>query len=319
MPDTYVPILRNDVNERKAIQRLRQDSFSEYPTEELKMLPLVEVTDVDDLNALRAYKEVGETVMIELPRYLTEQENKYKEPVSELIEDYGSIAEFYRSKVDSKYVPIASGSNSPVDYSEHLSMYRDLREDFDRLAVRLILRHRSESLTNLQRDTLEELGTEVRDKDILLFDIGDSSITEPIVEDLEYLSEVFETPTNAVLNAFDAYNERPNNQSPHLAEDIGASAFGDFGINKRFKPNPDDGFAPPSVKYRHYVPNHSTVEVFKGDTYKEAAESLSEWSEWDASHCEGCHRAASTNNYDVNTWVQIRMEHYFRSVLRGEI
>lgn len=319
MPDTYIPILRNDVNERKAVQRLRQDSFSEYPTEELKMIPLVEVTDEDDLNALRAYRDVGEAVMIELPRYLTEQENKYREPVSELIEDYEGIAEFYRSKVDSKYVPVVSGSNSPVDYSEHLSMYRDLREDFDRLAVRLILRNPSESLTDLQSDTLEELGTEVRDEDTLLFDIGDNSITEPLLEDLEYLSEVFKTPTKAVLNAFDAYNERPNNQSPHIAEDIRASAFGDFGINKRFKPNPDDAFAPPSVKHRHYVPNHSTVEVFKGDTYKEAAESLSEWSEWDASHCEGCHRAASTNNYDVNTWVQIKMEHYFRSILRDEI
>ncbi|MUV60214.1 hypothetical protein [Halobacterium sp. CBA1126] len=283
------------------------------------MLPLVEVTDEDDLNALRAYREVGEAVMIELPRYLSEQENKYQEPVSELIENYGSIAEFYQRKVDSKYVPVVSGSNSPVDYSEHLSMYRDLREDFNRLAVRLILRRPSELLTGLQRDTLEELGTEVRHEDILLFDIGDNSITDPLLEDLEYLSEVFETPTTAVLNAFDAYNERPNNQSPHLAEDIGASAFGDFGINKRFKPNPDDGFVPPSVKHRHYVPNQSTVEVFKGDTFEEAAESLSDWSEWDASHCEGCHRAASTNNYDVNTWVQIRMEHYFRSILRDEI
>lgn len=319
MPDTYVPILRNDVNERKTIQRLRQDSFSEYPTEELKMLPLVEVTGEDDLKALGVYRDVGEAVMIELPRYLTEQENKYQVQVSELIKDYGDVAEFYRSKVDPKYIPVVSGSNNPVDYSEHLSMYRDLREDFERLAVRLILRYPSNSLTDLQRNTLEELGTEVRDEDVVLFDIGDSSVAEPLLEDLEYLSEVFKTPTNAVLNAFDAYNERPNNQSPHLAKDIGASAFGDFGINKRFKPNPDDGFAPPRVKHRHYVPNHSTVEVFEGDNYEEAAESLSEWSEWDASHCEGCHRAARTNNYDVNTWVQIRMEHYFRSVLRSEI
>ena len=319
MPDTYVPILRNDVNERKAIQRLRQDSFSEYPTEELKMLPLVEVTDEDDLNALRAYRDVGEAVMIELPRYLAEQENKYQEAVSELIEDYGSITDFYRGKVDSKYVPVVSGSNNPIDYSEHLSMYRELREDFDRLAVRLIFRGTSESLTDVQRNSLEELGAEVRERDIILFDIGDSSVTEPLLEDLEYLSGVFKQPTKAVLNAFDAYNERPNNQSPHLAEDIGASAFGDFGINKRFKPNPEDGFAPPRVKHRHYVPNHSTVEQFEGENYEEAAEALSGWSEWDESHCEGCHRAASTNNYDVNTWVQIRMEHYFRSVLRGEI
>jgi hypothetical protein len=319
MPDTYVPILRNDDNERKVTQRLRQDTLTEYPPEELRMLPLVEVTDEDDLNALRAYRDVGDAVMIELPRYLSEQENKYEEPVTELIEEYDGIAEFYQQKVDSKYVPVVSGSNAPIDYSEHLSMYRELRGDFDRLAIRLILRHPTESLTDLQRDTLKELGSEVREKDIVLFDIADNSVREPLLEDLEYLSEVFETPMKVILNAFDAYNERPNNQSPHIAEDIGASAFGDFGINKRFKPNPDDGFAPPSVKHRHYVPNHSTIEIFDGENYEEAAESLSEWAEWDDSHCEGCHRAASTNRYDVNTWVQIRMEHYFRSVLRGEI
>lgn len=319
MPDTYVPILRNDDNERKVTQRLRQDTLTEYPPEELRMLPLVEVTDEDDLNALRAYSDVGDAVMIELPRYLTEQENKYKEPVSEIIEEYGGIGEFYQRKVNPNYIPVISGSNAPIDYSEHLSMYRELREDFDRLGIRLILRHPTESFTDLQRDTLKELGAEVRKEDIVLFDIADNSVRDPLLKDLEYLSGEFEAPMKVVLNAFDAYNERPNNQSPHIAEDIEASAFGDFGINKRFKPNPDDGFAPPSVKHRHYVPNYSTVEVFKGDTYEEAAESLAEWSEWDASHCEGCHRAASTNRYDVNTWVQIRMEHYFRSVLRGEI
>lgn len=318
MPDAYIPILRNGRNERAVVSDLRQESLvGEYPSEQLALFPLVEITDENDLNTLWPYKRAGDEVLVELPQYLTEQENKYRDAVSELINQHGSIPDFYRSEVSKEYIPVVSGSNDSTDYSEHLSMYRDVREDFDQLAIRLLLRQPAVPLTENQRETLEELAEEVREGDIVLFDFADNSVADPILDDVEYLSGLFENSENAVLNAFDAYDDQPYNHSPHIADDIGAFAFGDFGISHRFKPA--EGFNPPSVSHRHYYPNHSTVEVFPGDDYEEAANELREWAEWDDNHCESCQLAANTNNYDANTWAQIKMGHYFHSVLRNEI
>jgi len=318
MPDAYIPILRNDQNEREVISNLRQQTFGgEYPAQQLALYPLVEITDENDLNTFWPYDRAGDEVLVELPQYLTEQENKYEDAVTELVNRHGSIPEFYRSEVSEEYIPVVSGPGEPVDYSEHLSMYRDLRADFDRLAIRLILRHPTEPLTDRQRETLAELADEVRESDIVLFDFGENSVADPILDDIRHLSGLFENSENAVLNAFDAYDDQPDNHSPRIADEIGAFAFGDFGIGHRFKPS--GGFNPPSVSHRHYHPNHSTVAVFEGDDYEEAATELREWVDWDGTHCESCQLAANTNNYDPNTWSRIKMGHYFHSVLRNQI
>jgi hypothetical protein len=255
--------------------------------------------------------------MVDLPIYLTERANAYDEPVSELVEEYGSSTNFLHKEADRIPIPVISGSIDPPDYAAYLPAYRTLEEEYDRIALRLMLTDFGIELTDDQKDSLEELAEELRDRDIVLFDLVDNGVRDELKTDLRYLANLFENNLTGVLNAFDAYNGHPENQSPHLAEEFEASAFGDFGINQRFKP--DGGGAPANVKHRHYHPNHSTVEFFEGNDYIEAQEELTSWSEWNRSHCDGCRRAGRTSNNDPNTWKQIKMTHYFSSVLAEEI
>lgn len=281
------------------------------------MAPLVEITEQEDLEQLGPFSEAGEFLMTELPQYLTDRANKYNTAVSELIDEYGNVANFYLDNSDKVEIPVVSGPLDPVDYSYYQPVYEDLSDAFDRVALRLLMTDFTEELSGDQKQSLEDLADNVTDDDIVLFDLVDTGVREPLKNDLRYLANLFSSNPGAVLNAFDAYNDQPDNQSPHLADEIGVSGFGDFGINQRFRPDGDGG--PQRVKIRHYHPNHSTVEFFEGEDYDEAADDLFAWSEWDRSHCDGCRRADRTSNSDVNTWTQIKMEHYISSVLNNEI
>lgn len=317
MPETYIPVLRNGRNERKVIKEFTQSSLPGTTSRSLQLAPLVEVTNEGDVEELGPFEEAGVFVMVELPRYLTERANRYAEPVTRLIGRNGGVEAFYQNHSTNIDIPVVSGSIDPVDYSEYQPAYEALESEFDKIALRLFLRDYADSLTGDQKGTLENLGESVRNDDIVLFDLYDTRVNETVVDDLSYLADLFEANQKAVLNAFDAYNDYPDNQSPHIADDIGASAFGDFGINQRFKPR--DGGPPAKVYHRHYLPNESTVEFFEGDSYEGAAAELTDWSEWDRSHCDGCRRADRTTNFDANTWSQIKMQHYFSSVIQGEI
>jgi hypothetical protein len=281
------------------------------------MAPLVEITNEADLDELGPYETAGDFLMVELPQYLTDRPNKYNETVTAILNRYGSVEDFYRDNSEKVDVPVVSGSIEPVDYAEYAPIYRSIENEFEQVAVRLMIRGFTDPLTGDQRDTLEDLAETLQPEDVVLFDLVDNGVTDPLMDDLEYLADLFDENLIAVLNAFDAYNEHPENQSPHIADDIGVSAFGDFGINQRFKP--DGGGPIPEVNIRHYHPNESTVEFFVGDDYEDAADELTQWDEWDRSHCDGCRRADRTTNNDANTWSQIKMQHYFSSILAGQI
>lgn len=317
MPDTYIPILRNGRNEPQVVQNFDQSSLPGSPSRDLSMTPLIEVAEEDDIEDLGTYRAAGSPVLVDLPVYLTERANKYNDGVSELIDQYGEVEAFYQNHADEIDVPVVSGPFDPVDYSVYKPRVKELREYFDQVAVRVMLRGFNDVLTGDQRGSLEELAEVIEEADYVLFDLVDNGVTDELEEDLAYLNDLFSVATTGVLNAFDAYNDHPDNESPRLADENGAEAFGDFGINQRFKP--DGGGQPEKVNIRHYYPNNATVEFFDGDDYEEAAEDLLDWDEWDRSHCDGCRRADRTTSYDTNTWAQIKMEHYFSSILRGEI
>jgi len=317
MVDTYVPVLRNGRNETPVIRQFNRSSFSGSGSRELRMTPLVEVTDDEDLADLGPFAEAGEYLMTELPQYLTDRSNKYQDDVAELIDVHGGVEGFYLDNADRIEIPVVSGPLDPVDYSHYEPAYRTLSSEFDQVALRLLLTDFGNELTGDQKQVLERLSETVTDDDIVLFDLVDVGTSEELRSDLQYLANLFAGTQRAVLNAFNAYDDQPDNQSPHLADEVGVSGFGDFGINQRFKPDGSGG--PSTVKHRHYHPGESTVAFFPADNYEEAQEALQSWSEWERSHCDGCRRASRTSNYDVNTWSQIKMTHYVSSVLNGEI
>ena len=317
MPDTYIPILRNGRNEPQVIRNFDQSSLSGSSPRSLSMTPLIEVTDEDDIDDLGTYRAAGAPVLVELPRYLTQRANRFNDPVSNLIAEHGSVEEFYGNNADQINVPVVSGPIEPVDYSVYRPRVERLRDDFDRVAVRLMLLDFNDALTSDQRESLESLAKVIGGTDFALFDLVDNGVTDEIEGDLAYLTDLFSEATTGVLNGFDAYNAHPDNESPRLANENDAEAFGDFGINQRFKP--DGGGQPEEVQIRHYHPNNATIQFFAGNDYEEAADELTEWDEWDRAHCDGCRRADRTTSYDTNTWAQIKLEHYLSSVLRGEI
>lgn len=317
MPDTYIPILRNGRNEPQVIQNFDQSSLSESSSRALSMTPLIEVTDEADIDDLGIYRATGTSVFVDLPLYLTERANKFNDPVSKLIEEHGSVEAFYGNHADQIDVPVVSGPVEPIDYSVYRPRVEELRDDFNRVAVRLMLRDFNDALTGDQRESLEELAEVIEEADFVFFDLVDNGVTNELQEDLAYLTDLFSEAMTGVLNGFDAYNEHPDNESPRLADENGAEAFGDFGINQRFKP--DGGGQPDEVQIRHYHPNNATVRFFAGEDYEEAAEELLGWEEWERAHCDGCRRADRTTNYDTNTWAQIKLEHYISSVLQDEI
>ncbi len=316
MPERYVPILRNGRNVQRTIADFTRDALPGAPSRRLSVAPLLEVTDVADLEDLGRYEAVGDVLMVEVPRYLTDRPNKHNVQVEELLDTYGSPTAFYLDRADRIEIPVVSGSIEPVDYAEYLPAYESLAGTFDRVAIRLMIDDPAESLSSAARDRLRTLAEATRAQDLVLFDVLDAYVGRPLIKDLRWLTAVFRSNMTGVLNVFDAYDGFPENETPRIADAVGATAFGDFVINQRFKP--DGGGAPETVSHRHYHPEAAEVELFTGDDYGAVADELTAWEEWDRAHCDACRRADRTTNTDPNTWAQIKMHHYLASVIHGD-
>ena len=71
----YLPILRDGRNEREVMQEFTGlNRFGELREGKL-LYPLLEVTDIEDLQNIDAYQQAGNKLFIELPEYLARQEN----------------------------------------------------------------------------------------------------------------------------------------------------------------------------------------------------------------------------------------------------
>src|SRR5208337_2591832 len=79
-------------------------------------------------------------LLVDLPYYLLDYSNKYRDDVSTLYSRYPNPATFFTSFTQWVTIPVASGRLSPApDYSAQLSIVQQLRTHFSRIAVRVLL------------------------------------------------------------------------------------------------------------------------------------------------------------------------------------
>lgn len=314
----YAPILRDGSSERNVV---RQFGGLQQFTEQERggFYTVIEAISEEDLNNLNVYQSAADRVLVDVPTYLAERENKYSEAIKELIKRFGSAERFLSENNDQIPVPIISGSlTTPIPYENHLTSYQHVSDNYNSVAIRLFIRptefHRD------QKKELQKIESEINSNDLLLFDFIETSRLESGkqgYENIQYLCELFKDNTKIVMNAFSSYDGVNYNFGPNIAKDLGAEGFGDFAINFRFPEEVPLGKID-TRKIRQYSPSESKVAVFEGNGYANAFKKLEEWDRWDPTHCEFCRRAARQDTEWDAFWRRVRMGHYISAALEEE-
>lgn len=316
MPNVYHPVLRNKANERTVIQRFGGFSHFTNTERELQLQPIVEVAKDYELEDLAPFEDAGDQVFVDLPVYQSKRDTEFGNDVETTLEEYGDRRSFFLENADEIDLPIVSGwITDEIDYSPHKHLQRRLSEAYPTLTHRLMIRMKGQ-LSRSQRTDLEELVDELRGSDRVLFDVVDTGYNDDLEADLQYLTDTFEGNRRAVLNVFNVFKGERRNRTPHVADNLDVHGFGDFSINVRY---PGGGGRGDTMTIRHYHPNHSFVEEFKGSTYGDASDELTDWDKWQTTHCDFCRDAHREENGNASTWKRVRMGHYISAVLRDQI
>lgn len=314
----YTPILRDGPSERDVIRQF--GGLSRFTEDRRgKLYPLLEVTDASDLENLGLYADPADKLLIDAPQYLTQDENELTESVEELLDESGGPIEFLNSHTDSIPVPVVSGTvSNPITYFQYLNLYRDVSNDFDRVALRLFVR--PNGLTDTQREDLDKLKNLIGQDDLVLLDIlevAQLGIGDEGRETLRKLCDIFDRQSVIILNPFSSHEGENYNFGPDIARDLNATGFGDFAINYRFPESVPLGNIDTRI-IRQYSPTNSEVHQFRGNGYSEAFEELEAWELWDPTHCEFCRRAEAEDTEDLRFWKRVRTGHYIYAALYEE-
>lgn len=317
-PLVYAPILRDGPSERNVIQEFGGLSrFTDSPRGQL--YSILEITEKDELDNLDVYQDASDELLIDIPEYLTQEENELDEPVEALLDEFGKPIKFLNHFQEKIPVPVLSGTlSNPITYHQYLSMYRDVSSNFDKVALRLFLR--PTELIEAQREDLQLLAETINEEDIILLDLLEVAQLEPGDqgrETIQYICNLFPNQTTVILNAFSSYKGKNYNFGPEVARDIAADGFGDFAINYRFPQNVQLGHIDTRI-IRQYSPTESRVFEFRGEGYEGAFQELEAWELWDPEHCEFCRRASAENTEYLPFWKRVRMGHYISSALTQE-
>ncbi|UHQ98147.1 hypothetical protein HYG81_21470 (plasmid) [Natrinema zhouii] len=317
-PLAYAPILRNGPSERSVIREFGGLNRFIGPNRG-ELYTVIEVTERDDLNNLTVFQNAADLVLIDLPSYLTQDENSLSEDVQGVIDESGSVADFFAENKDRISVPVLSGTlSSPITYRQYLQLYHEVSPHFGSIALRLFLR--PIEFSEEQKANLKKIQAEISEDDLVLFDlieVGRLKKGEQGYENFSYLCELFGENERIIMNAFSSYDGENRNFGPSIAKETGAEGFGDFAINVRY-PNPVPLGNIDTRIIRQYSPTESQVFEFKGDGYGGAFKELEDWDLWNPDHCEFCRRADNENTEWLSFWKRIRMGHYISSALEEE-
>ena len=324
---TYAPVLRDGPYERSVMKKFGgMRRFMQDGT--LDLMPIIEVTDESDLGHLSSYAAAGSPVLVDAPQYLTQtsEPNGETADVENLLGSIGGPIKFLNENTDHIDVPVVSGQlETPFDYSELVTRYERLSDDYDRVSLRPFVA--PERLTTHQKEDLHTLAEEVGDDDIILLDyiqphagsLGPSATGR---ENLIEAATVFEDNPCLILDAFDVFEGENYNYGPAIAREAGVEGFGDFAVDRRFPPAEDIPMGMHDTRnIYHYDFKDREVKKFQGEGYngsESAFEELSDWSKWDSHHCEFCEEAEASTSEGPGTWKRIRMGHYIESVLEEE-
>jgi hypothetical protein len=317
-PLIYAPVLRDGPSERDVIQEF--GGLSRFTDSQRGQLySILEISGEDDLDNLDVYRDASDELLIDLPEYLTQEDNTLCDPIENLLDEFRKPTDFLNNFQGRIPVPVLSGTiSNPITYHQYQSLYRDISSDFEKVALRLFVR--PTALTEDQQEDLRILAETIDSDDIILLDlleVAQLGSGDQGRETLQDICTLFQDQITVILNAFSSYKGENQNFGPEVARDIAADGFGDFAINYRFPQSVPLGDIDTRI-IRQYSPTESRVFEFKGEGYEGAYQELEAWELWDPDHCEFCRRASVENTEHLPFWKRVRMGHYISSALTEE-
>jgi hypothetical protein len=323
----YIPILRFRPVELKIL----------LSTPHNGIFPLLEIVDSGMINKLEKLKERFENgIMVDLPLYLLDNENKYFGGVMQLLEGLDGSdksskqVNFFKDKKNKEMVDIPVVSSESIrllSYKNLVDGFKKLKDDYKKIAFRIFVRPVEISSTEFKY--LEELVKLLRENDIILLDVVEFDSVEPqVLTNLQKIVDVIQEnkKTNTfILNAFDVTGDWKRNShhyAPLLVKitNVGGG-FGDFATIPRSE---DAGgsytktsiirfFSPWDIKLVHFMSDKSFFDAKR--QLKKSKLWQTSIDEGHFSLCDSCKEIDKKDTEWKTYWKFFRINHHINCMI----
>ncbi len=283
--------------------------------------PLVEVVDTEILHRfsrlLRA--KYGE-VMVDLPYYLLEADNKFSDSISNIFRQYPDQADFFHKNKSMVDIPVVSAQHiGNRDYDSENAIMQRIKGEFEKVAVRVRVPSFNLGMATTIKRSYESLVNNMHKSDLLLLDVFDiSGYESQINSNLELMSDIGKKQNINVfvLNAFEPV-DTGHNYGPLFSFRYGLDGFGDFATEKRY---PQAGGRAAKKIIRYYLWEKFILKEIKRDDYNIAAATLKASRFWSnhSSHISSCSACNDVQHNRFNRghtfWKKFRVIHYLHCI-----
>ncbi len=327
----YVPILRFRDTEVKILNQMPKSA-----------LPLLEIVDEKWIKRLGQLKiPIDKGVMMELPCYLTEQQNKYSGGVESLLNlsrestKIMKQAEFYLNNMKNLSIPVVSSPDKiAVDYGELVKAYNELKpkaqkKGFEKIGVRVFVSRIQ--LSEQNKDNFRKLVKSMSEDDTLLLDVVEiDNLENNVLAQLKTLIDILvDTKCKArviLLNAFDVKDWRKDSHDfgPLLAVRFNLAGFGDFATIPR---DEFEGGRGNTYVIRYFSSDDKVLHHFySGKDFRDAKIKLTGNVVWKTAlargHLKNCDICEEINKKDSEWktfWKIFRISHHINSMIKEVI
>lgn len=290
----------------------------------LQLLPLLEVTDqVSFIAFVTRLRSCFGTTLVDIPQYLLDYGNRFRDGLEGLLKIYGDAVSFltsFRKWID---VPVASSRWAIItpDYSAQTNMVRDLKKQFNRVAVRLFLPQLDIRQLGISQKSYSNLLRNLPDKSIILLDVPEVTAYESVVA-----ANISEMSREAIGHGFSVYvlnamdpEAGGHNYGPYFSHGDNLKGFGDLATERRF---PMGGGGYPTAVIKYYDFDGFVINEFRDRTgYQQASQTMRDSQVWQKhnthrSTCSVCLEVerASSPQLSARYWKQFRIQHYLNSI-----
>jgi hypothetical protein len=325
----YIPILRLRQTESKILKEINGKTIC----------PLLEIVDSKSFQSFTAknYK-FSKDLMIDLPIYLTEEENRYYVGVTEILDGVNGAskqlkqAEFYKSNAKNIGIPVVSSKSIKIrlDYNDLLIGYNALdKTTFPKIAIRIFVNSIDLSPKNIA--SFKSLLSAIRDEDLLLFDVVEfDGVEQGAMNNLNILLALLSEKLKErsfILNAFDItsnWRSDVHHYAPVLSKLFGLGGFGDFATMPRHE---DAGGASGTTSViRYTIGWEDRLTHFASPSFQVSSTTLKNAQVWaDAktnghfNMCNPCKQIDTKNTEWKTFWKMFRIEHHINTMLSNTL
>jgi len=262
--------------------------------------------------------------MVDVPQYLLDYSNKYREEVDALSRAYPDPINFLISFKNWIDIPVASSRLQPIpDYSVQRNAVARFSRDFQRVAVRLFVPSVDITQISVSINSYIDLLKSIPEGSVILLDVpqvlGNEAVVATNVREMSSRASLLGHKLY-VINAFDP-ETGGHNFGPYLAFENQLKGFGDLATERRWPPTGGGGY--PTAIIRYYDFQRYAIEEFREPLggYQQAAQKLVGSIVWQnhVAHRGSCRACSEVdrNAYQLSIayWKQFRLEHYIASIL----